>query len=376
MSTVDDDNIRKTTQKDCGGLEPAGRCRYTFALPKEADPVLIGLRAAKRFDSKMAKADTHYKTACTWYGALKLASLLGENALLKSLSDRFGVYMNGSFDGTLAGFGHVDENVFGIVPFEIFMNTKDTKVLAAGRALADHQMKNRDHPDQKRFAVDDMFMLVALQVQAYRATGETKYLDFAASRMVEYLKRLQRDDGLFYHLSNNDIKWGRGNGWFASGMTEILQELDVNHECHEAIRTGYQRMMAGLVGYQIREGEAGAGLWRQVIDRECTGNWPESSGSAMFTYAMITGVDRGWLDSSTWGPVATRAWCALAKRVTEHGDLQEISDWCYFPTIGEYLCRGRLTGDGHGQAPLLWTASALIHNLQDNHFYDIAGGNS
>lgn len=356
--------IKKKIQLGCNDPKCERYRCYRFDLPKEADPELIGLLAAKRFDMKLKKLDTHYKTACAWYGALQLAGLLGEATLLESLIKKFRLYMRGVFDVTLAGSGHVDENVFGIVPFEVYMNTKDKDVLAVGRALADHQLKNKDHPNQKRFAVDDMFMLIALQVQAYRATSDKKYLNFAASRMVEYLTRLQKSDGFFYHLTDNDIKWGRGNGWFASGMTEILQELDKSHEHYASIWKGYQKMMAGLLQYQIQEGKPGAGLWCQVIDNESEENWPESSGSAMFAFAMVTGIDKGWLDSNSYGPAARRAWLALTKLVTKDGELQEISDWCYFPTLKEYLYRGRLTGDGHGQAPLLWTAAALIRNKQ------------
>ena len=37
-----------------------------------------------------------------------------------------------------------------------------------------------------------------------------------------------------------------------------------------------------------------SGLWNQLIDeKDC---WTETSGSAMFTYAMILGVKNGWLE--------------------------------------------------------------------------------
>lgn len=359
-----DEITKKKIQEDCDDLKSEPYGRYRFDLPKEAEPELIGLLAAKRFEMKLKKVDTHYKTACTWYGALQLAGLLDEASLLESIIKKFRMYMRGAFNSTLMGPGHVDQNVFGIVPFEIYRKTKDKNILSVGKALADHQLKNKDHPDQRRYAVDDMFMLIALQVQAYRATTDEKYLNFAASRMVEYLNRLQKSDGFFYHLTDNDIKWGRGNGWFASGMTEILQELDESHAHYATIRKGYLKMMAGLLQYQIQEGRPGAGLWHQVIDNESEENWPESSGSAMFAFAMVTGIDKGWLDCDIYGPVARRTWLALVNLVDETGDLRDISDWCYFPTLKEYLDRGRLTGDGHGQAPLLWTAAALIRNKQ------------
>ena len=51
-------------------------------------------------------------------------------------------------------------------------------------------------------------------------------------------------------------------------------------------------MMAGLLANQMDNG-----MWRQLIDKP--ESWPESSGTAMFAFAMVTGVKSGWLDEKT-----------------------------------------------------------------------------
>ena len=61
--------------------------------------------------------------------------------------------------------------------------------------------------------------------------------------------------------------------------------------------------MASLLQYQGKDG-----MWRQLIDKEDA--WPESSSSAMFSFAMITGVKHGWLDAKTYGPAARKSWIA------------------------------------------------------------------
>ena len=43
----------------------------------------------------------------------------------------------------------------------------------------------------------------------------------------------------------------------------------------------------------------------QLIDKEDF--WNETSGSAMFTYAMIAGIKAGWLDADTYTPVVRKA---------------------------------------------------------------------
>ena len=45
--------------------------------------------------------------------------------------------------------------------------------------------------------IDDMYMITIIQTQAYKVTGDLKYLNRAAKEMVLYLDELQRPNGLF-----------------------------------------------------------------------------------------------------------------------------------------------------------------------------------
>src|SRR5262249_36944355 len=146
---------------------------------------------------------------------------------------------------------------------------------------------------QTRFWIDDMFMITTVETLAYRATGDAKYIDRAALEMVAYLDTLQQPNGLFYHAPDAPFFWGRGNGWMAAGTSELLRSLPENHPQREHIMEGYRRMMAALLKYQGDDG-----MWRQIIDHP--ESWPESSGSGMFTFALITGVKQGWLDEKTY----------------------------------------------------------------------------
>ena len=336
------------------GTGGVGVCSYLTDWPADAAPDAVGSKLAQLFSSQNSDGTKHYKEACAWYGSLQVAGLLDDQSLLTTLTNRYTPYKD-SYGSLLAGAGSVDENVWGIVPLELYLHNSDSQCLADGVALADHQQANIG--SQRRNAVDDMFMMTGLQVQAYRATNEAGYLDFMAPIMVDYLG-MQLSDGLFNQLESNSAKWSRGNGWFASGMTEMLRELDEGHGNYQAIRQGYERMMEGLLAYQIQSGD-GAGLWKQVIDTD-TSCFAETSGSAMFTNAMVTGVKNGWLDCETYGPVARKAWIALVGKLQSNGQLTDISDWMYGGTVSEYCSRQRVTGDNHGQAPMLWIAAALL----------------
>jgi unsaturated rhamnogalacturonyl hydrolase len=199
-----------------------------------------------------------------------------------------------------------------------------------------------------------MFMITMVQSQAYRATGEVKYIDRAAKEMVAYLDELQQPNGLFYHAPDVPFFWGRGDGWMAAGMSELLRWLPENNPQRARIMAGYRRMMAALLKYQGEDG-----MWRQLIDQ--TESWPETSCTGMFTFALITGVKQGWLEERAYGPAARKGWLALIQYLDANADLREVcegtnkrNDYQY------YLSRKRNVGDMHGQAPVLWCASALL----------------
>jgi len=122
-----------------------------------------------------------------------------------------------------------------------------------------------------------MFMITAVQAQAYRVTQDMKYITRAAREMVVYLDSLQLDNGLFYHAPSAPYCWGRANGWMAVGMTELLFNLPKNDPNRDRIMKGYLLMMNNLKKYVNKDG-----LWNQLIDQPDF--WTETSGSAMFTY--------------------------------------------------------------------------------------------
>jgi rhamnogalacturonyl hydrolase YesR len=129
-------------------------------------------------------------------------------------------------------------------------------------------------------------MVGSLQIQAWRATKDPKYTDHAAALLAAYLDRLQQPNGLFYHGPAIPHFWGRGNGWFAVGLTEVPSSLPPDHPQYARLMDGYRKMMAGLRRYQ-----SPSGIWRQLIDDNQA--WPESSCTGMFTYAMVVGVRHG-----------------------------------------------------------------------------------
>ncbi|TDH20071.1 glycosyl hydrolase [Segetibacter sp. 3557_3] len=346
------------------------------SFPRGSTPQEVGKRVA---DHYIATPHTNfnrptppkvitYPESCTWYGAASFAKVTGDKKLLSQLTQRFEPLF-GSRDTLIPKPDHVDYTVFGSVPFELYMQTKDQRYLALGKRFADNQWGEPEGPrvnaDSRRFYskgltwqtrlwIDDMFMITAVQAQAYRATGDKKYIERAAREMVFYLDTLQQPNGLFYHAPDVPYYWGRGDGWMAAGMAELLRSLPKDNKDRPRIMEGYKKMMASLLKYQAENG-----MWRQLIDDPAS--WPETSCTGMFTFAIITGVKEGWLDKNTYGSAARKGWLALVKNINENNDTIEVCEGTNKKNDRQYyLDRKRNVGDLHGQAPVLWCATALL----------------
>ncbi len=332
--------------------------------PAGTSPQEVGKRVAERyvagphtnFGRPTPPPSITYPEVCTWYGALTFAQLSGDKDLSTRLVKRFNPMFAG--EAKLVPVpDHVDRTVFGTVPLELYIETRQQKYLDLGKGIADRQWEDPQADGltkQTRFWIDDMFMITAVQVQAYRATGDAKYIDRAALEMSTYLDKLQQPNGLFYHAPDVSFFWGRGNGWVAAGMTELLRSLPKKHPRRARILAGYQKMMKALLQYQGKDG-----VWRQLIDHP--ESWPETSSTGMFTFAMITGVKNGWLDKKTYAPAARKGWLGLVSYINKDGDVTNVCEGTNKKNDLEYyLDRARNTGDLHGQAPILWCASALL----------------
>jgi rhamnogalacturonyl hydrolase YesR len=346
-------------------------------FPAEADPVNVGTRIVNKFlitphtrfgNPRAEKAPNYvtYPDACTWLGALWFTKETGNEHLIDGLVKRFEP-MFGQEKNMLPKMVHVDYNVVGAVPLEIYMQRGDKRCYELGMQYADSQwiLPDDAKPEQKKHAekgyswqtriwIDDMFMITTIQSQAFKATGDRKYIDRAANEMVMYLDEIQRPNGLFYHSPEAPFFWARGNGWMAAGMAELLSALPNDNPNYKRIMKAYKNMMATLKKYQGDEG-----LWHQLIDGDDT--WNETSGTAMFTYAMIVGVKNGWLKESDYAPVARKGWLGLVSRINSD---DEVIDVCEGTNIkndrDHYVNRKRIVGDLHAHAPLLWCASELV----------------
>ena len=345
---------------------------------KEADPNNIGTRVVNKFivtshtrfgNPRAEKAPNYitYPDACAWLGALWFSKTIQDKDMQRKLKERFEPLFT-TEKHLMPRMNHVDHNVVGAVPLEIYMQKLgDKKYYDLGMKYADSQWEvpADAKPEQKAYAdqgyswqtrvwIDDMFMITTIQSQAYLATGNRKYIDRAAAEMVMYLEKIQRPNGLFYHAPTAPFFWARGNGWMAAGMSRLLSVLPEDNPDRPIIMKAYQKMMNTLL-----ENQDADGMWHQLIDEPAS--YKETSGTAMFTYAMLVGVKRGWLDKKIYEPAAMKGWLALISYLNTDDELTNVCEGTNIKNDkNHYMTRKQITGDLHAHAPLLWCATELL----------------
>lgn len=339
-------------------------------FPQGSTPQEVGKRLAYHFvgtrHDLYAGRYMHYASVCSWTGALDYAVQVGDEELIRLLQNKFEPFF-GREAALLPPMNHVDYNMFGGLALKLYSITNDTRYRDMGLAYADSQWEvpanakeeekrwaDKGYSWQTRLWIDDMYMITCVQAEAYKVTGDPKYLDRAAAEMVLYLDEIQRPNGLFYHAPDVPYYWARGAGWMAVGMADILRDLPQDHKDRPRIMEGYLAMMESLLRYQGADG-----MWNQLIDKpDC---WAETSGSAMFTYAFVVGVKQGWLDAEQYAPAARKAWKSLVGYIDERNNVTEVCIGTGKKNDEQYYYdRPRLAGDMHGQAPYLWCAVALL----------------
>ncbi len=296
----------------------------------------------------------HYAEVCTAFGALRISEIKFNKKVVEQIYQR---YLKIITDSIPITGGHVDANVYGILPLELYILTKDERLLKQGLKFADEQWENpleNGMTNQTRYWIDDVYMIGSLQTQAYRATKNEIYLERAALQLDNYIKKLQQANGLFHHGPEAPMYWGRGNGWVAAGMAELLSELPKSNPHYKSIENGYKKMMDALVKYQAEDG-----MWRQLIDVEEA--WNETSSTAMFGFSMAMGTKTGILKDKKYIASYKKAWNSLITYLDEKGRMTEVCIGTgQSKDISYYLYRPRSKGDFHGQAPLLWFAYSIL----------------
>jgi unsaturated rhamnogalacturonyl hydrolase len=355
---------------DAGTIYAGDNWSFTTYVPIDGDLV------ANYVISLNLPGTTYYADLCAYYGVLVYSELTGNTVMQDSIIAKYPAnYYNGTQLPPKGEPSGVDKGVYGIYPFELYRQTGDANYLTSALYLADDEFtppRSDGLCKYTRFWVDDLYMVGSLQAQAYKSMGDMNYANRAVTQLLGYMgavRNMQQPNGLFYHTPNDPCFWGRGNGWAAAAMTEVLSCLPEDDPNRPLLLTKYQNMMAGLVTYQ-----SASGMWYEVLDMGSDPrNWPESSCTGMFIFALATGVREGWLPEVPYKKAALDGWAALANFVDSQGRALQVCTGTGEGTLQFYFDRPRDIGNTHAEAAVIWAATAIKRLEQSNLRSDING---
>lgn len=180
---------------------------------------------------------------------------------------------------------------------------------------------------------DALFMAPPTLFALSKLTGDPRYGAFADQEFratAQYLfdprERLFFRDSRFFDRRDDagrKLFWSRGNGWVLAGLARILHTLPADDPRRVYYRTLFRTMAGRIAALQKPDGYWSASL----LDTEA--KQPESSGTALFTYALASGISLGVLDRATYQPIVVRGWQALERAVQPNGMLgwvQQVGD--------------------------------------------------
>ena len=206
---------------------------------------------------------------------------------------------------------------------------------------------------------DDLYMGGVFLVHYGLYTRDQKYIDDAASNIIDQAALEQDHDGLWFHgyfmkeKKHAPFKWGRGNGWAMVAMVEDLSAMPENDLLRPQLLEVLRKQIDGLKKVQAPDG-----MWRQVLDHP--ESWEETSCTAMFAYGIARAVNRGWIDATNM-VIARHAFAGIAKNVTPNG---EVNSTCQGTNIGRtldfYLDRQRPPNDPHGRGPVMLAGTEIL----------------
>lgn len=228
----------------------------------------------------------------------------------------------------------------------------------------------RNRPHYNAIWLDDMFMALPSMAVRSQYANDPQQLDEAAKIASGFFKRMwMPEKNIFRHGYLEDAQhqpsmaWGRANGWAILTMCQLLDFLPENHPRRQEILDIYRKHAAGLAELQGIDG-----FWHQLLDRPET--YEETSATAIFAYALAHGVNEGWLEATTFGPVAQLAWEAVSSKINEKGEVEGV---CVGTGMGFdpafYAYRPVSVKAAHGYGPAIWAGAEVYKMLKNNHPY-------
>lgn len=228
---------------------------------------------------------------------------------------------------------HADDLCVGQAYLDMYKKYADENMLIPSKARVDWIMDNlslenidiRKGKSERWWWCDALYMAPPLLSRLYTITGEKDYIKFAHKEfMATYNHLYDKKEHLFYrdgrfldkkNSEGKNIFWSRGNGWVLAGLAEFLKNLPSDDKKY---RPFYEQLFKDMCE-RIAELQESDGYWRSDLLSKDIYPMPETSGTGLFTYAMMYGINSGLLDKDYYFPIVKKGWSAMVNAVDTEG---------------------------------------------------------
>lgn len=335
-----------------------------------------------------AKPSWNYIDGCMIKAILELYYITKKDAYL-TFADSFIDYFI-SEDGSIKSYDPMEYNLdnvnAGKTLFDLYkltgkekyakaINTVYSQLQTQPRTSTGNFWHKKIYPNQ--IWLDGLYMAQPFYMQYEVTYNDCKNCgDIYHQFLTVYEKMRDLRNGLYYHAYDDsremfwcdkvtglsDNFWLRALGWFAMALIDTMEVMpeDKLKEEKEHLNRIYQELIDAMLPYQDEE----TGMWYQVVNRGgISPNYLETSGSAIFAYAIMKSVRLGYLDKS-YDIYGRKAFEGICKKYLseENGELQ-LDGICLVAGLGNkemregtfdyYMREPVVKNEAKGVAPLI-----------------------
>ncbi len=310
--------------------------------------------------SKDGRARWVYQESVYLRGLEELYYTTGDQKYYDFIKKHVDYYVNA--DGSIRTYRYADMSIdnipMGRMVLFLYKKTGEEKYLKAIQTL-NRQMEEMPRTDEGsiwhkaiypwQVWLDGLYMGQPFYAEYTKVMKKDAAIYDDITNQFVWIEAHTRDPktGLLYHGWDeskgmkwaNDVTgcspqfWSRAMGWYALALAEVPAFMPANHPGQQKLKEIFVRLATAVQKAQ----DPATGVWWQITDSVgVKGNYPESSGSCMFVYALARGVRLGYLPAS---------FLATAKKGYEGIKKQFIETDATGQVNLKYTCRGAGLGN-------------------------------
>lgn len=212
---------------------------------------------------------------------------------------------------------HADDQCCLQTYIDLYRIAGDPKMIQGAKANMNMMLAYPTNEDW--WWIDAVQMAMPIYTKLYTVTKDERLLDKAWG-LYSYTRNTLGDKGMYNEKEglwwrdadfDGDYKepngkncyWSRGNGWVIAALARVLDDLPKDNIHYKDYVKDMQTMAKAIKACQREDG-----FWNCSLHDPNNFGGKETSGTALFVYAMAWGIRNGILPHNDYYPVVKKAW--------------------------------------------------------------------